>query len=109
MTCAFIRQDDGRWHCPECGYTTKRAYEQPPASICGNPRPASGKPHVPRILDAHEVAKLFPGEVFPDDDPTLLGNRIAALTTALGIPPCGGCKQRKAWLNKAHKWLRGEA
>ena len=40
------------------------------------------------------------------DDPTLLGNRIAALTAAIGIPTCGGCGKRKAWLNKAHAWLR---
>jgi hypothetical protein len=45
-------------------------------------------------------------ELFGSGDPSLLGNRIAALTSALGIPPCGGCGQRAAWLNKAHKWLR---
>lgn len=47
-------------------------------------------------------------ELFPDADPTLLGNRIAALTSALGFPPCGGCTARKNWLNKAHRWVRGE-
>lgn len=52
------------------------------------------------LTDA-EVAELLPGE-----DPTLIGNRIAALTTALGIPPCGGCGKRKEWLNKAHALLR---
>lgn len=63
-------------------------------------------PNVPRknagLTDA-EVAELLPGE----SDPTLIGNRIAALTTALGIPPCGACNARKEWLNAAHKWLRG--
>jgi hypothetical protein len=47
-------------------------------------------------------------ELFGDSDPMLLGNRIAALTTALGIPPCGGCSKRQEWLNAAHRWLRGE-
>jgi hypothetical protein len=45
-------------------------------------------------------------ELFPDADPTLLGNRITALTTAIGFPPCGGCENRKKWLNSAHQWLR---
>ncbi len=52
-------------------------------------------------LSAAEVSELFPGE-----DPTLLGNRIKALTTALGIPTCGGCEARRDYLNKAHAWLR---
>lgn len=38
----------------------------------------------------------------------LAGDMIAALTTALGIPPCGGCERRKEWLNRAHAWLRGD-
>ena len=53
-------------------------------------------------LSDSEVAELLPGE-----DPTLIGNRIAALTAALGIPPCGGCDRRREWMNKAHLWLRG--
>lgn len=40
-------------------------------------------------------------------DPTLLGNRIEALTKAIGIPPCGGCADRRDWLNRAHASLRG--
>lgn len=52
------------------------------------------------LTDA-EVAELFP-------DPTLIGNRISALTTALGIPPCDSCGRRKEWLNKAHSFLRGD-
>jgi hypothetical protein len=29
-----------------------------------------------------------------------LGDVVAAFTSALGIKPCGGCKQRQEWLNK---------
>jgi hypothetical protein len=47
-------------------------------------------------------------ELFGDDDPSLWGNKIAALTKAIGIPPCGGCEKRRQWLNKAHTWLRGQ-
>jgi hypothetical protein len=47
-------------------------------------------------------------ELFGDGDPTLWGNQIAALTKAIGIPPCGGCEKRRQWLNKAHAWLRGQ-
>lgn len=62
------------------------------------PRP----PRVPGLTRA-ETSDLFRGEA---DDPALLGNRIAALTSAIGLPPCGGCEVRKAWLNKAHAWVR---
>ncbi len=29
-----------------------------------------------------------------------LGDTIAKMTSAVGIKPCGGCKQRQEWLNK---------
>lgn len=64
----------------------------------GIPRPDIARPP----LSPAEVAELFPGE-----DPTLLGNRIKALTGAIGIPACGGCEARREWLNKAHAYLRG--
>jgi len=54
---------------------------------------------------------LLPGEaemLFPGEDPTLLGNRIKALTDAIGLPECSGCKRRQKWLNRAHAWLRGQ-
>jgi hypothetical protein len=57
---------------------------------------------MPDGLRQHEAEQLFPNE-----DPTLLGDRIAALTAAIGIPTCGGCELRKEWLNRAHAWLRG--
>lgn len=53
------------------------------------------------LLTDNEIAELL-----PDEDPSLIGNRIAAVTTALGIPPCCGCGQRRDWLNRAHLWLR---
>lgn len=68
------------------------------------PRPKPPPSDEPPKLKDRDVAELFPGE----SDPTLLGNRIAALTSAIGFPPCGGCTARKNWLNKAHAWLRGD-
>jgi pantoate kinase len=29
-----------------------------------------------------------------------LGDVVAAMTSAVGIRPCKGCKRRQAWLNK---------
>lgn len=55
---------------------------------------------------------LRPAEVaalFPDEDPTLLGNRIKAMTAAIGIPTCGGCEKRRQWLNAAHAWWRKQS
>lgn len=44
----------------------------------------------------------------PDDDPSLLGNQIAAWAQRLGIPHCGGCEDRRQFFNWAHQWLRGD-
>jgi len=33
-----------------------------------------------------------------------LGDVIAALTGAVGIKPCKGCKKRQSWLNKKLGW-----
>ena len=38
----------------------------------------------------------------------LLGDYIAAMTKAIGIPTCGGCEKRRQWLNRVHAWLRGD-
>jgi hypothetical protein len=99
----FVREDGDRFihRCPLCNAEARSKYRDPAMrkQQCGVARPPIGR------LTPTEAAKLFPGET----DPTLLGNRIAELTTALGIPPCGGCEKRKAWINKAHAWLRSLA
>lgn len=110
MICAleYIGEDGGRHvhRCTrkECGRVLR--LRTPDASDfkarCGVSPPLP--PPIPSSeLTPVEIANLFPGET----DPMLLGNRIAALTAAIGIPECGGCKKRKAWLNKAHAWLKG--
>ena len=45
--------------------------------------------------------------VLPEEDRKLLGDRLADMLAAIGIPPCGGCEQRKQWLNAAHQWIAG--
>ena len=40
--------------------------------------------------------------------PVGMGDAVAAVTTAAGIKPCGGCKKRQAALNKATPgWVGG--
>lgn len=60
----------------------------------------AARPKLPSALQSAAEAKA-------DAQGMLLGDLIAAMTTAIGIPPCGGCEKRKAWLNKAHAWLLG--
>jgi hypothetical protein len=43
-------------------------------------------------------SKLEPGEA--RQPMRGLGDVVAAVTTAVGIKPCGGCKQRQAALNR---------
>lgn len=96
------KTDDGRYQhrCAVCGkvVVTRKEVANIKA-MCGGVAAVHSA-----MLDDKEKAALF-----PDADPTLLGNRIAALTTAIGIPPCGGCNKRKAWINKAHAWVRALA
>jgi hypothetical protein len=35
-----------------------------------------------------------------------LGDTVAKFTTALGISPCSGCKQRQAWLNEKFPYAK---
>lgn len=44
--------------------------------------------------------------IFGNTDPTLIGNRVAEMLKAIGIPPCSGCGARQSWMNRAHQWLR---
>ena len=43
------------------------------------------------------------GIVVPQPDRKLLGDRIAGITSAMGVKPCGGCNKRKEVLNGWHK------
>jgi hypothetical protein len=92
----------------QCGISVK-VRDWPFHCVCGRSyasemaEPAIGERRARRSLKGINIARLV-----GNGDPTLLGNRIAALTAAVGIPPCGGCEKRRAWLNKAHAWLRGK-
>lgn len=94
---------DGRHlhRCPVCK-RNRRAPTKDSAGVkamCGK---SAAQILVEQVLSAEDRAKLF-----PESDPTLIGNRLAAMTKAIGIPPCKGCEQRQAWLNNAELWLRG--
>lgn len=54
-------------------------------------------PALPGI--AHALAKKT------GHDEKLIGDRLEDLFAAIGIPSCGACKDRKEWMNKAHRWL----
>lgn len=51
---------------------------------------------VAQILPDGELEFVGKSEVTPG-----IGDTVAAVTTAAGIKPCGGCKKRQAALNKA--------
>ena len=57
---------------------------------------------IAEIMPDGELALVGPSAVAS----TGLGDTVAAVTTAAGIKPCGGCKKRQAALNKATPgWL----
>jgi|GEM_PF-5463916 len=106
-----------KFTCPNCGRKSKvkvwplkcscaHVYSSPTSeglALITLPTP-QGLRAVDNVLDDGERTKLF-----DNSDPSLIGNRFAAITSALGFPPCGKCEARKKWLNKAHAWLRGQA
>ena len=51
---------------------------------------------VAQILPDGELEFVGKSKVSPG-----IGDTVAAVTTAAGIKPCGGCKKRQAALNKA--------
>ena len=56
---------------------------------------------VAQILPNGELEFVGKSEVSPG-----IGDTVAAVTTAAGIKPCGGCKKRQAALNNATPgWL----
>jgi hypothetical protein len=65
---------------------------------CVPPDPAV--PHT--LLTEDEKSRLFGAA----PDATLIGSRLAALFSAIGVPPCESCLQRAEWLDNAHGWLR---
>lgn len=75
-------------------------------------RPMSPKyPNAKRLCGAYDPAIHLPPETLAlvereaGSRGILLGDAVAALTKAIGIPPCGGCDKRRQWLNTAHAWI----
>ena len=46
------------------------------------------------------VSKLFPSVTPTKPAGVGLGDVVHGITSALGIPECGGCADRREWLNK---------
>lgn len=97
MNCIFEEVKEGLFRCASCG-TERNSSRKRQCGIHG-PLPFEA------TLKTAEKAKL---ESAAKQSGMLLGDAIAALTNAIGIPPCGGCEKRKAWLNAAHAWLIGQ-
>lgn len=100
MNCDWQQVGEGVV-CRRCGWQAQASFQKeceplgPPPNLAVAPVPN-------QFLTSDEIQELFP-------DPTLIGNRLAAITTAIGIPPCSGCGSRRDWLNRAHLWLKSFA
>jgi len=61
-----------------------------------------------RVLDPAEGRAFEQGLRFefppPDRRAVGLGDVVAALGRTIGFRECGGCRKRKAWLNKIRIW-----
>jgi hypothetical protein len=73
MTCHPRQLDSGHWHCPECGYTSKRPLTAPFRKQCSPSDPAQPRP--PRVLG--------------------VGDHLERLLRELGISPHKGCQCAK--------------
>ena len=98
-----LRDDEFPFHC-----TCRKRFASPadmPGAV------ADAKPTKRTQTQEEKLLRLLPE---PDKIKAeaksrgmLVGDVIAAMTKAVGIPPCGGCESRRVWLNKAHEWVRG--
>ncbi len=50
----------------------------------------------------------YAGEWLPDMPSRGLGDTVAKITHALGIMPCGGCRERQEWANKKVPYEQAE-
>lgn len=82
-----------QWSCPDCGLG--------PIEVRGAVvhRCKARAPISPSHQHAALIAEL------PEESRKLIGDRLAELFAAIGLPECGGCEKRKQWLNAAHRWL----
>jgi hypothetical protein len=75
--------------CPACGYALKRDYDRTPHRLCGDQTPRPVEP--PGLGDA--FASFL-------DSIGITEDRWLAVAGKYKLPSCGGCKKRKAALNK---------
>ena len=67
----------------------------------GEPLPRLAHAHEPPAQSLEQLAADTTAATKPPSVPSRgLGDRIAAITTALGVPPCDGCHQRQQRLNR---------
>lgn len=102
-TLELVREDGERFihRCPKCKAEVRSKYRdsamrKQTCGIAGQPALIDSLPAKDRIAFEHSAGR----------EGMLLGDYIAAMTTAIGIPPCGGCDKRKEWLNAAHRWAK---
>lgn len=94
---------DGK-RCDRC-LAKSPTEDQPPAACLG-----LVTPHVPADRRAAWVSYTLSVSGRPTASAVLpvvaqnrsrgLGDSVAKLTKAFGVQPCGGCQQRREWLNK---------
>lgn len=108
--------------CPKCGREHRPLNPANPVNCrCGTRfilrdgevavlRIGTADPAAPRTTLGRkpELTTWEQKQLFGDEDPSLWGNKIAEFTKLYGIPPCGGCDQRRKWINNFHAWLRGD-
>lgn len=108
MNCPlqFVSQDGDRFlhRCRKCKAEVRSKYADPSMHkrTCGT----AGPPELADTLPAND-RQVF--EQAAKQEGKLLGDYIADMTKAIGIPPCGGCEKRRQWLNAAHRWVLGRS
>jgi hypothetical protein len=97
MDCTFAatgreRPGEREYRCVQCGFARWSKYE-------------------PRLIHRHcSAADSNPEHALesalPEPTRKLVGDRLKELFAAVGIPACGGCDKRAAWLNRVDAWVR---
>lgn len=86
------------WVCPACG---RGPYVRGARHRCGPPEGST----IEESLAHQERQRLALVDELPEESRKLLGDRLAELFAAVGIPECPTCAKRKEWINAAHRWV----
>lgn len=92
--------------CPDCGFQLLHDVPVIPKVVCGSFAPGAIRA---AVFDDQERGRLL-GDWMKDFFEKSGATHLYELARKeLGLPDdCGGCEQRRKWINNAHAWIKSK-